>query len=137
MVPDALSRDSAQKPLCQRSYSPMESSDESDEETKDITEVVNVISEARISAPGLSMEVIRISQEQEMSDIAVVTATDSRILLDGDGVLRIAVDGDLAAVIPEGLRPAVLKHVHGATLTGHYKVHRTHARIPGRFWWKG
>ncbi len=61
-------------------------------------------------------------------------ASDKRMLVDEDGMLRIAIDGDLAVVVPRAFRPKVLEHVHGSALTGHYRSRRTFA---GRYWWKG
>ncbi len=67
---------------------------------------------------------------------AEVAAADKLMMVDEDGVLRIAKDGDLAVVVPKGLQTAVLNHVHGTALTGHYRKRKTFARMRGRYWWK-
>eukprot|EP00171_Calliarthron_tuberculosum_P002219 IDg2219t1 len=125
-VPDTLSRDAVSKMLCQRCYNPL----------RDPVESICAIREVAILGNGLSIEETRKEQMKEFGDLNEYAEARRDILVDEDGVLRIARDGDLAVVVPEALKVAVLSHVHGSRLTGHYRFRKTLARMRGRFWWK-
>ncbi len=55
------------------------------------------------------------------------------MVVDEDNVLRIAMDGDLAVVVPMRLRQRIMEHVHGTAFNGHYRARRTFARMRGRY----
>ncbi len=64
------------------------------------------------------MDDIRDAQAEELGDVRAMAASDKRMLVDEDGLLRIAKDGDLAVVVPRCLRTKVLEHVHGSASRG-------------------
>ncbi len=86
-----------------------------------------------ITGAGVTGQDIRVAQAEENGDVSAMVASDKRMLVDEDGFLRIAKDGDLAVVVPKNLRGKGLEHVHGSALTGHYRSRRTVARMRGRF----
>ncbi len=81
----------------------------------------------------MSLEELRAAQESEFGDLSAMAADDSRMMVDEEGVLRIVKHGDLAAVVPAALKDAVLHHVDGSRLTGHYRCRRTFARLRAAF----
>ncbi len=112
VIPDTLSRDAVRKPLYQRCYGALDS-DASEAATRNTTEFVSSVTEMTFTGAGVCIEDIHAAQSAEFGNVAEVAAADKLMMVDEDGVLRIAKDGDLAVVVPKGLQTAVLNHVHG------------------------
>eukprot|EP00171_Calliarthron_tuberculosum_P013093 IDg13093t1 len=108
VIPDTLIRDAVRKPLCQRCFGSIENF---------LRKTLN-------------------TQSREFGDLPAAADADSRKIEVENGVLRTAIDGDLAVVFPQELKTTVSKHVHGTSPTGHYQARRIFARLRGRFWWK-
>ncbi len=117
MVPDTLSRDAVRKPLCQRCYGAL-GGEAAEAATRHMAESVRIVTEVGITGAGVSIEEVRAAQSAEFGNVSEAAAEDKLMLVDEEGILRIAKDGDLAVVVPKSLQLAVLNHVMGQLSPG-------------------
>lgn len=99
----------------QRCYSPL----------IDDHENVNAVREDTILGSGPTIDHVKAEQNDEFGDVSTYSDGNDNMVIDEDGILRDARYGHLAVVMPKILREEVLRHVHGSSLTGHYRRRRT------------
>ena len=136
VVPDTLSRDAVEKPLCQRCFAPIELRLEGSQNAEDVRAVVTL----GAFGGGPTAEQLREAQLKAFGDPAEWVAADGRdrYSVTSEGLLCFRPRGPGSAsclVIPPPLVGAVLQFVHGSRMAGHYGIRRTEARIRGRYWW--
>ena len=149
VVPDTLSRDAVQKPLCQWCYRTLDdvaldtvtqgeqqSRVDAAEQSLRVERVSSVI-ETNSFATGPSVEELRTAQEEEFGCLRQAAASHKRMVTDEDGLLRMESGGNLVIVVPNSLKQNILRWVHGSKLHGHYKTARTIAKLRKNYWWKG
>ncbi len=92
---------------------------------------MSAVFEVTINGAGACVEDILSSESAVLREVAEVAGADKFILVDEDGVLCIAKDGDLAVFVRKGLQRVVLSHEKRTALSG---LCSTFARIRGRRW---
>jgi hypothetical protein len=128
VIPDALSRDTMDKDLtlCARCLKTVDSVEE------ELTQV-DVLRCADLSVQRVTEE-----QWKEFVNVKDMVRKHGRFLVGGDGLLhRVFTEMNIQIVVPNTLRSAVLKLVHGSRMVGHWGVLITAARLRKRFWWTG
>ena len=134
VVPDALSRDSIETPMCQRCFGEIGLSVDVEETAGEIQGPGS--SQALVGGP--STEDLRVDQVREMlRKWSTHGAKNGEFLIDSQGLLRKSSREKCQIIIPRSLVPSVLSFAHGSQLCRHYGVRRTQERIAGQFWWPG
>ena len=80
---------------------------------------------------------LRAAQVSEWGDLESYAGSVKGMVVDDAGLLRSTRREELPIVVAKSLVKDVLQFVHGARLTGHYKLQRTVAKLVRRYWWKG
>lgn len=151
VIPDTLSRDAVPKPLCQRCYQPLEHEREEEvyasreeervsrvaEHYVEKGEKICAIRHAQINGNGPTKDELREAQAAEFGEVNAFVKKGRELMVDDEGIVRSTRQGEIPAWLPRSLVREVLEYVHGTRLTGHYKLHRTLARLKGKYAWKG
>ena len=131
VVPDALSRDSVEKPLCQRCYKeiPQGAAEETALALMDVGSL----------GGGPSSAEVREAQREQLGDLGLYARGERSkgYHVDETGILRKQVSGQAALVVPDKLVPQILDQMHGSRVCGHYSLRRTLKRLQGLYLWKG
>ena len=118
VVPDALSRDAVQKPLCDNCKR-------------------ELVAEIREPSGVPDKDEIKDEQAAEYGNISEFVLKEDGFILDEDGLLCKQFGEKVCVVVPAALRGPVLAYFHGSKACGHYGIGRTSCRIHQRFWWPG
>ena len=135
-VPDTLSRDAVPKPLFQRRYVPINGARlEEISEAADVERVAAIVEGADMGTiyGGPSISELRSAQQEEFGDLNQYSASQKKIIVDDEGLLRSTRCDELPVVVSTGRVTEVLTFVHGSRLTGHYKMARAISRLVGKF----